>query len=139
MLILTPPRQLAQQTRMSLVDQGVPYDAVSGSTYDASAAENAPLVLSFTRYEARAPDCRPIWEQDLAHQSDNQPWASFGCATQANIAAMIEDPHDLIAARGEDPRDGNRRAVVMDKYRRGEPTGATRSDDEHVSISTAIQ
>jgi pilus assembly protein CpaD len=130
---------LAQQARMTLVDQGVPYEAVAGSTYDASSTPDAPLVLSFTRYEAHAPDCRPLWEQDLAHQSDNQPWDSFGCATQANVAAMVEDPHDLIAPRDEAPRDGNRRAVVMDHYRQGQPTGATRSDDERVSISHAIQ
>lgn len=129
---------LAQQTRMALVDNGVPYDAIAGSTYDASAAPEAPLVLSFTRYEAHAPDCAPIWEQDLAHQSNNQPWDSFGCATQANLAAMIEDPHDLIAPRDMEPRDGGRRATVMEHYRAGEPTHAERSSDERVAISNAI-
>jgi pilus assembly protein CpaD len=131
--------QLAQATRMALVEEGVPYSAVAGSTYDASVAPEAPLVLSFTRYEARAPDCKPLWEQDLAHQSDNQPWESFGCATQANLAALIEDPHDLLRPRDEDPRDGGRRATVMGLYRQGDVTHADRSDDERIAISNAIQ
>jgi pilus assembly protein CpaD len=51
---------------------------------------------------------------------------------------MIEDPHDLLGPRGEDPRDGGRRATVMGLYRQGEVTHAARSEDERVSISNAI-
>jgi len=130
---------LAQQTRMSLVDAGVSYVAVAGSTYDAAGAPNAPIILSFTRFEAQAPECAPLWQQDLAHQSNNQPWASFGCSTQANLAAMIEDPADLIQPRNADPRDSNRRATVMEAYRAGEPTHATRSAEESATVSDAVQ
>jgi pilus assembly protein CpaD len=126
---------MAQQTRLALVDAGVPYSAIAGGTYDASGRADAPITLSFARFEAQAPQCQPLWEQDLAHQSDNRPWPSFGCATQANLAAMIEDPHDLVDPRAETPRDGGRRAVVMDNYRAGRQTSADRSADERVSIS----
>jgi len=131
--------RLAHEARMRLTEAGVPYSAIAGSSYDGSAAADAPIVLSFTRYEATAPTCAPLWEQDLAHQSNNQPYASFGCSGNANLAAMIEDPHDLLAPRNEESRDGARRATVMDAYRRGEPTGAARGQDERVSISNAVQ
>ena len=127
---------MAQQTRLALADSGVPYPAIAGSTYDASGVADAPIILTFTRFEAHAPTCAPIWEQDLAHQSDNRPWESFGCATQANLAAMIEDPHDLLEPRGEDPRDSGRRSTVMDAYRAGHQTASDRSADERVTIST---
>ncbi|HVY84620.1 MAG TPA: CpaD family pilus assembly protein [Caulobacterales bacterium] len=130
---------VAQQTRLALIDRGVPYAAIAGSTYDASGQSGAPIVLRFTNYEAHAPNCTPLYEQDLAHQSNNQPWASFGCATQANLAAMIEDPHDLLAPRTEDPRDGGRRETVFTAYRAGQPTGAQRTDDERAAISNAVQ
>lgn len=130
---------VAHQTRLALVDAGVPYQAIAGSSYDASGAADAPIILSFTRYEAFAPECAPLWEQDLAHQLDNQPWESFGCATQANLAAMIEDPRDLLGPRGEDPRDSGRRGTVFEAYRAGESTGAERSSDERVSVSNAVQ
>ncbi|HVZ99417.1 MAG TPA: CpaD family pilus assembly protein [Caulobacterales bacterium] len=129
---------VAQQTRLALVDRGVPYAAIAGSSYDASGQANAPIVLRFTTYEARAPHCQPIYEQDLAHQSNNQPWPSFGCATQANLAALVEDPHDLLAPRNEDPRDGGRRETVFTAYRAGQATSAQRTDDERAAISDAV-
>lgn len=129
---------LAGLTRMSLVEAGVSFSAVAGSTYDASGDANAPLVVTFARFEAEAPHCAPIYTQDLAHQSDNQPWESFGCAMQANLAAEIEDPSDLLQPRPMDPRDSNRRATVMQAYRAGQPTHAQRDADERISISSAI-
>ncbi len=130
---------LANETRRALVDAGVSYAAVAGSSYDASGRSDAPIVVSFARYEAHAPDCRPLWEQDLAHQSNNQAWESFGCATQANLAAMVEDLADLLRPRAEDPRDSGRRDTVMDAYRAGEQTHAPRSSDERIAISNAVQ
>jgi pilus assembly protein CpaD len=129
---------LANDTRRALVDSGISYAAVAGSSYDASGRANAPIIVSFARYEAHAPECAPIWEQDLAHQSNNQPWESFGCATQANLAALVEDPSDLLHPRDEDPRDSGRRDTVMDAYRAGETTGAERSSDERIAISNAV-
>jgi pilus assembly protein CpaD len=130
---------VANETRMSLVNSGVSYAAVAGSTYDASGRGDAPIIVSFTRYEAQAPECAPIWEQDLAHQSNNQPWESFGCATVSNIAALVEDPADLLRPRNEDPRDSGRRDTVFEAYRAGEQTHAERSGDERVSVSNAVQ
>lgn len=130
---------LAGHVRMTLMEAGVTHDALAAASYSAAGRAQAPVIVGFARYEARAPDCAPLWSQDLAHQSNNQPWESFGCATQANLAAMIEDPHDLLAPRDPDPRDSNRRATVMQAYRQGQPTGATRSDDEHATISDAAQ
>lgn len=130
---------LANETRRALVEAGVSYAAVAGSSYDASGRADAPIIVSFSRYEAHAPECAPLWEQDLAHQSNNQPWESFGCATQANLAAMVEDPADLLRPRDEDPRDSGRRDTVMDAYRAGETTHAPRSNDERVAISNAVE
>lgn len=129
---------LANETRASLVNSGVSYAAVAGSTYDASGVADAPIVVSFARFEAEAPACAPLWEQDLAHQSNNQAWESFGCAMQANLAAMVEDPADLLRPRVMDPRDGARRDTVMEAYRQGNPTHADRSADERVTISNAV-
>jgi pilus assembly protein CpaD len=130
---------VANDTRMALVNAGVSYAAVAGSTYDASGRADAPIIVSFARYEAHAPECTPLWEQDLAHQQNNQAWESFGCATQANLAALVEDPADLLRPRAEDARDSGRRDTVMDAYRSGEQTHAPRSSDERIAISNAVQ
>jgi pilus assembly protein CpaD len=124
--------------RRALADAGVSYAAIAGSTRDAG-GETMPILVSFDRFEARAPECAPLWEQDLAHQSNNQAWDSFGCATNANLAALVEDPADLLRPRGEDPRDSGRRDTVMDAYRAGDQTHSDRSNDERVTISNAVQ
>jgi pilus assembly protein CpaD len=129
---------LTRDVRMRLASAGVPFSAIATSTYD-GANGTAPIVLNFTLYSATAPACEPLWSQDLAHASDNQPWASFGCTQQANLAAMISDPHDLVEPRAEDPRDAARRARVLEAYRQGQQTHAERSNDERVQVSDAVR
>ncbi len=126
---------LSDQARRFLVAAGISHAAIASSTYDATGTTEEPVVVSFSRFEARAPECAPLWEQDLGHQSNNQAWESFGCAMQANLAAMVEDPSDLLRPRDATPRDSGRRTTVFEAYREGQPTHATRSEQEHVVIS----
>ncbi len=130
--------RVAQQARILLADTGVPYGAIASSTYDAAGAPAAPIIASFSHFEATAPECAPLWTQDLAHPVDNRPWDSFGCSAAANLAALIEDPRDLLGPREEDPRDGARRDTVMGHYRAGEPTATPRGADEQIRISDAV-
>ena len=129
---------LAADARRTLADAGVSYAAIAGTTRDAS-GEALPILVSFNRFEARPPECAPLWEQDLSHQSNNQPWSSFGCATNFNLAAMVEDPADLDHPRDMAARDSARRDTVMDAYRQGDQTHADRSSDERITISNAVQ
>ena len=131
---------VSQDVRLRLASSGVPFAAMASSTYQAESTDAAaPLILTFTRFSAEAPTCEPLWSQDLAHNPDNQPWGSFGCAQQANLAAMISDPADLLGPREEDPRDAGRRARVLEAYRQGQQTHAERSQDERVQISKAVR
>jgi pilus assembly protein CpaD len=44
---------------------------------------------------------------------------------QRNLAAMVDNPSDLVQPRGEVPAYAPRRSVVLDKWRKGEnPSGA---------------
>lgn len=131
--------RVAQSVRMQLVESGVNYAAIAGGTYDAAGRAGAPIVLSFTRYEAQAPNCKPVWTTDLAFSLDNQVSENFGCSVNANLAAMIADPADLKGPRPAEPRDAARRDVVLGKYREGQVTGADRGADERATISNAIQ
>ena len=54
-----------------------------------------------------------------ARDPQNMPWPNMGCATQRNLAAMVDDPDDLVEPRGETPRPGERRDVVWGKYVEG--------------------
>ena len=45
---------------------------------------------------------------------NNTQYYNFGCASQANLAAMVDNPSDLLYPRGVEPGDQMRRGVVYD-------------------------
>ena len=93
----------------------------------------APIKLAYLRYVAEAPQCGH-WPTNLAHDPLSLPYPNFGCAQQANLAAQIANPADLLGPRTSTPADAERRAVVIEKYRQGRPTGAEKSGDERVVV-----
>jgi pilus assembly protein CpaD len=95
----------------------------------------APVRLSYLRYVAEGPDCGQ-WTTNLAEDPRNVPYPNFGCAQQHNLAAQVANPADLLGPRTVEPADGERRAVVFDKFRQGRPTGAEKSQDERIQVKT---
>jgi pilus assembly protein CpaD len=108
--------------RQYLKNRGFTADMVRLETYY-SGYRTAPIKLSYRHYVAKGPDC-PDWSENVGRDPENMPYPNLGCATQANLAAAVADPQDLIQPRAETPRSGERRDVVWGKYVNGEPTGA---------------
>ena len=52
---------------------------------------------------------------------ENKSYHNFGCATQRNLAAMIDNPADLEQPRSEIPAYTARRSAAFEKYRKGTP------------------
>lgn len=127
----------AAEVRDRLYAQGVRYSDIRGARYDAGERADAPLVIGFVRFSAEAPSCHERWD-DFARTSTGSNTRNFGCAGAANLAAMIADPHDLLAPRGEDPSDGTRRAEALEKYRTGRTTATLRSSSERSTVSEAV-
>lgn len=121
----------AEATTRALGDLGVPLDRVKLVGYQAAGDKAAPLIVGFASYEAVGPTCGK-WE-NLTSTGSNKPYANFGCAQTANIAAMIANPRDLIAPRDMTPADASRRQVVLDKYRKGEITSTAKDDQATAS------
>ncbi len=90
-------------------------------------APGAPLLASYDRFDAQGPNCSSGWG-DLTATGHNSTFGHFGCAVTANVAAQIANPRDLIAPAVMTPGDNVRRAVVLDKYRRGEVTSSAKDD-----------
>jgi len=126
------------EVRDVLYAQGLPYRMIQGTAYAAQGRADAPLVVMVDRYVAEASECHQAWD-NFADTWRGRNTRNFGCATQANLAALITDPGDLLGLRPQDPADARRRAGVIDGYRSGEPTVTTRSADESVAVSTALQ
>ena len=100
----------------------------------------ATIRLSYPRIAAVAGPCG-MWPDDLGPSllnrgySENKPYYNFGCASQRNLAAMIDNPADLEQPRSETAAYTVRRSEAFEKYRKGEPTSTTYPDAEKAKLS----
>ena len=134
-----PALQTAHAAAQALQAAGVPSAFVKVAPFEpAVEAPPGPVRVGYSRLVATGPQCANLWD-NLTKTKRNAPYASFGCATTANLAAQIADPRDLVAPRASYPADAARRAAVLDKYRKGQPTGTERSDDERGDVSAAAR
>ena len=69
--------------------------------------------------------------------SENKSYYNFGCATQRNLAAMIDNPADLVQPRSETPAYTARRTEGFEKYRKGNPTATSYPDADKAKLSDA--
>jgi pilus assembly protein CpaD len=110
---------IAVEIEDALRKNGINPRAISYRVYKAGADEKiAPVRLAFNHIAATTAPCGP-WTDDVTMNSANQHYGSFGCATQQNLAAVVDNPLDLLYPRGMTPADASRRADVLQKYRSG--------------------
>jgi pilus assembly protein CpaD len=108
---------------------GVPRNAVFVRGYRPAPAALASIKINYSKLSATAGPCGR-WPADMGPSIDskdyeNRPHWDLGCSTQRNLAAMVDNPADLVQPRGETPSYTARRSVATDKYRKGEnPSGA---------------
>ena len=107
---------------------GVPRNAVYIRNYTPSAESLASIKLNYSKLTATAGPCG-LWPEDLgpsagSNYDRNRPYWNLGCSQQRNLAAMVDNPADLVQPRGETPAYAARRSVAIDKYRQGQnPSG----------------
>ncbi len=128
-----------REIRSILTVSGIPPKAVSVRPYATGADKLASIRLNYSKITAQVGPCG-LWPEDLGPSNtpayqDNRPYWNFGCATQRNLAAMVENPADLVQPRGEIPAYTPRRTVVLDKYRKGESTPTTFNNDDKGKLS----
>lgn len=111
---------VAQDAQRALYAGGVDYAQITGGTYQANGQANSPIMLSFARYEAQPIRCQPWSAFDARKTASNLPPDRLGCAQNANLAAMVADPGDLLGDRTDKSRDAARVQVGVDKYRKDE-------------------
>lgn len=100
---------------------GVPMQDVRRGAYDAAAYEGEGVVVSFDGPAARSTPCPALWGDSRLNGS-NQNSGRFGCATQANLAAMVADPRDLVAPAPLLPPSSSRGVRVQRAFAAGDST-----------------
>ena len=127
----TPNERAAGETtheiQSILTSAGVPPQAIAVRPYrPADPGRLATIKVVYPRITAEAGPCG-LWPNDMgpsdfAAWDSNKPYWNLGCSTQRNLAAMVENPVDLVQPRAEGEVYAARRATVLDKYRQGQPT-----------------
>lgn len=120
---------IARQARSEALAAGLSKSVVEMRPYavaDRSAA--APVRLTYNRIKAQSPRCGR-WEGEIIERHTNGDGVEFGCATQANLAAMIADPEDLVSPRAATPAAGARRVWVLGQWVTGETTSTSEELD----------
>ena len=130
-----------REAQAMLSAAGVPPNGVTVHHYHPdNPRQLATVRLSYPRISATAGPCG-LWPEDLGPSIkdrgyiENKPYYNFGCAFQRNMAAMVEQPSDLLQPRPETPAYTARRTEGFDKYRKGTSTSTIYPEAEKAKLS----
>ena len=130
----------ARQTwavRSALESAGLPADRIVVAAY-AAPNPKAPVLAGFETVRAVIPNCAAE-PRAMEGRFSNEASIGLGCAINANLAAQIADPRDILGHRPVSPADSGRAAVVFDNYRRGEQTSAPQETLVEGRIAKAVE
>ena len=130
-----------REIRSLLAAGGVPSSAIMLRQYQPEDPGTfATIKLSYPKISATAGPCG-LWPEDLGPNlqdtgyNENRPYHNFGCATQRNLAAMVDNPADLVQPRPETPAYTMRRNAAFEKYRKGVSTATTYPESDKAKLS----
>jgi pilus assembly protein CpaD len=129
------------EIRALLTAGGVPARGIALRRYHPDNPRTlATIRLSYPRIAAVAGPCG-LWPENLGpsilnnRYSENKEYYNFGCASQRNLAAMIDNPADLEQPRSETAAYTARRTAAFEKYRKGDPTAVAYPEAEKAKLS----
>jgi pilus assembly protein CpaD len=124
-----------------LASAGVPPRGITVHHYHPEDSRQlAAIRLNYPRITAVAGPCG-LWPEDLGPSIknksyfENKQYYNFGCAYQRNMAAMVDNPSDLVQPRSETPTYTVRRSEAFEKYRKGNPTATVYPEGEKAKLS----
>lgn len=108
---------ISRHAREILVERGVPSKRISYRTYSVRGGEHpANIRLTFHSVKAHVPSECGVWPSNIANENQNSNYENFGCASQSNLAAIVADPNDLIAPRGNGEINAERSAIILGDF-----------------------
>lgn len=105
--------QSLQDIQRKVVEAGIDYRLIRATKQ--AAAEAPAIRLAYQHPVAVPPGCDK-WGENVARNEARVPYPNFGCATQHNLAVMVDNSRDLQRAQDEDPRSGERRSATWSGY-----------------------
>jgi pilus assembly protein CpaD len=131
-----------REIQATLAAAGVPSRGVVARRYKPDDPRTmATIRLNYPKISAVAGPCG-LWPEDLGPSIknksyfENKQYYNFGCAYQRNMAAMVDNPADLVQPRSETPAYTSRRATAFEKYRKGTSTATTYPESDNAKLSS---
>jgi pilus assembly protein CpaD len=130
-----------REVQALLAAAGVPPRGITLHRYHPSdQRQMAAIRLNYPKISATAGPCG-LWPEDLGPSIkdksylENKSWYNLGCANQRNMAAMADNPADLVQPRTETPAYTVRRTEAFEKYRKGTTTTTTYPESDKAKLS----
>jgi pilus assembly protein CpaD len=130
-----------REIRALLAAAGVPSRGIVVRRYHPDDPRTfATIRLSYPKISAVAGPCG-LWPEDIGPSIknrsyfENKSYFNFGCAYQRNMAAMIDNPSDLVQPRPETPAYTARRSIAFEKYRKGNTTTTNYPEADKAKLS----
>jgi pilus assembly protein CpaD len=141
----TPNARTAADTfreiRAMLMGAGVPARGIIVRNYRPDDPRQLPTIrLNYAKIAAVAGPCG-VWPDDIGPSAnnpgylENKPYYNLGCAYQRNMAAMVDNPSDLVQPRSETPPYTARRVNAYEKYKKGTTTATTYPESDKAKLS----
>jgi pilus assembly protein CpaD len=130
-----------REVRALLTAAGVPPRGITIHRYHPDdPRQMATIRLNYPKISAVAGPCG-LWPEDTGpsiHNKsyiENKDYYNYGCAYQRNMAAMIDNPADLVQPRPETPAYTARRTEGFDKYRKGSTSTTAYPEADKAKLS----
>jgi pilus assembly protein CpaD len=130
-----------REIRALLMAAGVPPRGIIVRNYHPEdPRQMATIRLSYSKISAVAGPCG-LWPDDLGpsiknkNYYENRQYYNFGCAYQRNMAAMVDNPADLVQPQTETAAYAVRRTMSFEKYRKGTTTTTNYPEADKAKLS----
>jgi pilus assembly protein CpaD len=130
-----------REIRSLLMAAGVPPRGIIVRQYHPQdPRQMATIRLNYPKISAVAGPCG-LWPEDLGPSVknksyfENTEYYNFGCAYQRNIAAMVDNPSDLVQPQAETAAYTARRTEGFEKYRKGNTTTTVYPEADKAKLS----
>jgi len=130
-----------REVRAMLAAAGIPPRGIIVRNYRPdNPRQLATIRLNYAKITAVAGPCG-VWPDDLGPSAnnpgylENKPYYNFGCANQRNLAAMVDNPSDLVQPRSETPPYTARRVNAYEKYKKGNTTATVYPESDKAKLS----
>ena len=141
----TPNARAAAETfreiQAILAAAGVPSRGIVMRNYRPEDPRHLPAIrMNYPRISAVAGPCG-LWPEDIGSSIknrtyfQNKQYYNFGCAYQRNMAAMVDNPSDLVQPRAETPAYTPRRTAAFEKYRKGTTSATLYPENDKAKLS----